>query len=134
MGEVWEGCWTRLQLLRQQPLLSCLIMEAEAFPLIDGPDAATASVLLAHGAGAPMDSPFMAAIAGSLVLQGWRIVRFEFPYMARLPGVNYVGGRVNYVGGFRPVLPLPWQGEATAKTEPPQATRHMAHLAPVLCH
>jgi uncharacterized protein len=30
-----------------------------------------------------MDSPFMAAIAGGLVQQGWRVARFEFPYMAR---------------------------------------------------
>jgi predicted alpha/beta-hydrolase family hydrolase len=30
-----------------------------------------------------MDSPFMAAIAGGLVERGWRVVRFEFPYMAR---------------------------------------------------
>jgi predicted alpha/beta-hydrolase family hydrolase len=51
--------------------------------LIDGPDAAPATVLLAHGAGAPMDSPLMAAIAGGLAQQGWRVVRFEFPYMAR---------------------------------------------------
>ena len=52
--------------------------------LIDGPDAAPATVLLAHGAGAPMDSPFMAAIASGLAQQGWRVVRFEFPYMARM--------------------------------------------------
>jgi predicted alpha/beta-hydrolase family hydrolase len=52
--------------------------------LIDGPDAAPATVLLAHGAGAPMDSPFMAAIAGGLAAAGWRVVRFEFPYMARM--------------------------------------------------
>jgi predicted alpha/beta-hydrolase family hydrolase len=51
--------------------------------LIDGPDAAPATVLLAHGAGAPMDSPFMATIAGGLAQQGWQVVRFEFPYMAR---------------------------------------------------
>jgi len=25
-------------------------------------------------------------------------------------GVNVLGGRVNYVTGFHPVLPLPWQG------------------------
>jgi uncharacterized protein len=52
--------------------------------LIDGPDSAPATVLLAHGAGAPMDSPFMAAIAGGLAQQDWRVVRFEFPYMARM--------------------------------------------------
>ena len=51
--------------------------------LIDGPEAAPATVLLAHGAGAPMDSPFMAAIASGLAQQGWRVVRFEFAYMAR---------------------------------------------------
>ncbi len=52
--------------------------------LIDGPDAAPATVLLAHGAGAPMDSPFMAAIASGLAEMGWRVVRFEFAYMARM--------------------------------------------------
>jgi predicted alpha/beta-hydrolase family hydrolase len=52
--------------------------------MIDGPDAAPATVLLAHGAGAPMDSPFMASIAGGLAESGWRVVRFEFAYMARM--------------------------------------------------
>ncbi|HBH74703.1 MAG TPA: alpha/beta hydrolase [Synechococcales bacterium UBA10510] len=50
--------------------------------LIDGPAEAPATLLFAHGAGAPMDSPFMAAIAGGLAAKGWRVVRFEFPYMA----------------------------------------------------
>ena len=31
--------------------------------LIDGPAEAPATLVLAHGAGAPMDSPFMAAMA-----------------------------------------------------------------------
>ncbi|MEY4352796.1 MAG: hypothetical protein RLZZ609_1037 [Cyanobacteriota bacterium] len=52
--------------------------------LIDAPPNAPATLLLAHGAGAPMDSPFMDAIATGLAAQGWRVVRFEFPYMARL--------------------------------------------------
>ena len=51
--------------------------------LIDGPTSAPATVLLAHGAGAPMDSPFLDTIATGLAAQGWRVVRFEFPYMAR---------------------------------------------------
>ncbi|MEB3263041.1 MAG: alpha/beta fold hydrolase [Synechococcus sp.] len=51
--------------------------------LIDGPEDAPAAVLLAHGAGAPMDSPFLAAMASGLAERGWRVVRFEFPYMAR---------------------------------------------------
>ena len=51
--------------------------------LIDGPAEAAATLVLAHGAGAPMDSPFMAAMAGGLAQRGWRVVRFEFPYMAQ---------------------------------------------------
>lgn len=52
--------------------------------LIDGPDAtaAAATVVLAHGAGAPMDSPFMAFFAEGLAVAGLRVARFEFPYMA----------------------------------------------------
>ena len=51
--------------------------------LIDGSADGQATLLLAHGAGAPMDSPFMQAIATGLAERGWRVVRFEFPYMAR---------------------------------------------------
>ena len=51
--------------------------------LVNSADDAAATVLLAHGAGAPMDSPFMAAMAEGLAARGWRVVRFEFPYMAR---------------------------------------------------
>ena len=40
------------------------------------------TICLAHGAGAPMDSPFMAAMADGLAAHGFRVVRFEFPYMA----------------------------------------------------
>ena len=50
--------------------------------LIDGPTEAKCSILLAHGAGAPMDSPAMKAIAASLAGSGLRVARFEFAYMA----------------------------------------------------
>ena len=50
--------------------------------LIDGPDKSRCSILLAHGAGAPMDSPTMNAIAKSLAEAGLRVARFEFGYMA----------------------------------------------------
>lgn len=40
------------------------------------------SLILAHGAGAPMDSPFMEAITGRLVAHGVEVFRFEFSYMA----------------------------------------------------
>ncbi|NQV45237.1 MAG: alpha/beta hydrolase [Rhodospirillales bacterium] len=50
--------------------------------LIDGSADAPVTVILAHGAGAPMDSPFMQAFGDGLAKQGLRCVRFEFPYMA----------------------------------------------------
>ena len=50
--------------------------------LIDGPDTAPATVVLAHGAGAMMDSPFMEVMAAGLAAANLRVVRFEFPYMA----------------------------------------------------
>ena len=54
----------------------------EPGPLIcDGPDDAEFALILAHGAGAPMRSPFMAAFAEGLAAAGIRVARFEFPYM-----------------------------------------------------
>lgn len=50
--------------------------------LTDGPAGAPATVLLAHGAGAPMDSASMTNAAKALAATGLRVVRFEFPYMA----------------------------------------------------
>lgn len=42
-----------------------------------------ACIILAHGAGAPMDSQAMTLLAGALEANGFQVVRFEFPYMAR---------------------------------------------------
>ena len=39
------------------------------------------TLILAHGAGQGMESPFMAAFASGLARRGLRIMRFEFPYM-----------------------------------------------------
>ena len=49
--------------------------------LVDGPDEAARTVVLAHGAGVPMDASFMEAFARGLADAGLRAVRFEFPYM-----------------------------------------------------
>jgi len=46
-----------------------------------GPPLAT--LLLAHGAGAGMDSPFMEQLAEALARRDIRTLRFDFPYMAR---------------------------------------------------
>jgi predicted alpha/beta-hydrolase family hydrolase len=50
--------------------------------LYDGPKSSALTLVLAHGAGAPMDSPFMNRIAAGLGESGIRVVRFEFPYMS----------------------------------------------------
>ncbi len=50
--------------------------------LFDGSADAGVTIALAHGAGAPMDTPFMQAFAKGLAGHGFRVVRFEFPYMA----------------------------------------------------
>lgn len=41
-----------------------------------------ATLILAHGAGAPMDSGFMQGMAELLAARGVSVLRFEFPYMA----------------------------------------------------
>lgn len=47
----------------------------------DGTLAGRPLVILAHGAGAPYTSPFMAAVARGLSARGLCVVRFHFPYM-----------------------------------------------------
>jgi predicted alpha/beta-hydrolase family hydrolase len=50
--------------------------------LFNGPPDAARTIALAHGAGLPMDAPFMESFAKNLGERGFRVVRFEFPYMA----------------------------------------------------
>ncbi len=51
--------------------------------LQNGPPEAPWTLLLAHGAGVPMQAPFMAALAEGISADGAiRVVRFNFPYMA----------------------------------------------------
>jgi predicted alpha/beta-hydrolase family hydrolase len=50
--------------------------------LINGPKRGRA-LILAHGAGGPMNSPFMTTIAEGVAAAGIRVIRFEFPYMQR---------------------------------------------------
>lgn len=49
--------------------------------LVDGPDDAFATLILAHGAGAGMEHEWMTTVARGLAERGLRVVRFEFPYM-----------------------------------------------------
>lgn len=52
-------------------------------PLLKTGPPSTPRLLLAHGAGAPMDSPFMNTIADAVAAAGIEVVRFEFEYMAK---------------------------------------------------
>src|SRR5438094_291285 len=51
--------------------------------LFNGPVGAAWTIVLAHGAGAAMDTPFMQFFAGGLASRGFRVARFEFPYMGQ---------------------------------------------------
>jgi predicted alpha/beta-hydrolase family hydrolase len=51
--------------------------------LWDAASARTATLILAHGAGAPMDSDWMNDMAARLAAHGVNVLRFEFPYMAQ---------------------------------------------------
>ena len=55
-------------------------MEPSRF-LFDGPQDAPLTLVLAHGAGAPMNSPFLNTVARGVAQGGARVARFEFPYM-----------------------------------------------------
>jgi predicted alpha/beta-hydrolase family hydrolase len=48
----------------------------------EGQAGAEATLLLAHGAGAPMDSDWMNAVAAKIAARRIRVLRFEFGYMA----------------------------------------------------
>jgi predicted alpha/beta-hydrolase family hydrolase len=48
--------------------------------LLDGPAGARATVVLAPGAGAGMEHPFLAAVARGLAAAGLLVVRMDFPY------------------------------------------------------
>ncbi|MDO9711624.1 alpha/beta hydrolase family protein [Paracraurococcus lichenis] len=49
--------------------------------LLDRPDGARALLVLAHGAGAGMEHPFMAAVAAGLAARRIATLRYQFPFM-----------------------------------------------------
>ena len=74
----------------------CLVSSAVATPiritvtdavrvsgLLQTPARARACYVLAHGAGAGMDHPFMVAVVAELARRGIATLRYQFPYMER---------------------------------------------------
>ncbi len=57
-------------------------MPADSDFLFDGPAKAAKTIALVHGAGAAMDSPFLDFFAKGLGKCGYRVVRFNYTYMA----------------------------------------------------
>ena len=80
--------------------------------LLDRPPHARACYVLAHGAGAGMAHPFMAAVAADLAQRGVATLRYQFPYMER--------------GGKRPDPPL--LAHAAVRPAVMQAHRLVADL------
>jgi uncharacterized protein len=81
--------------------------------LLHAPPAARACVVLAHGAGAGMTHPFMAATADGLAERGVATLRYQFPYMEQ--------------GGKRPDLPQ--LAQATVRAAVLAASRQVPELA-----
>jgi predicted alpha/beta-hydrolase family hydrolase len=64
-----------------------------SIPLLrEGDGQVLGTIVLAHGAGAPMDSPFMNERSAGLAARGAAVVRFEFPYMHARRVDNKRGG------------------------------------------
>lgn len=57
--------------------------EVTVSALLDKPKDARACLVLAHGAGAGMTHPFLAAVAQGLAERGIATLRYNFPYMER---------------------------------------------------
>ena len=111
--QLWPGkpdnlAGVTLALLRPS-LNRCLVSSAVAKPinitvtdairvsgLLQMPTRARACYVLAHGAGAGMDHPFMIAVATELARHGIATLRYQFPYMergARRPDPPQRGGK-----------------------------------------
>lgn len=82
-----------------------------------GPADAPVRLLLAHGAGAPMDSPFMNLVAELLAGRGVATMRFEFGYMA----ARRTGGKKRPPPRGESLMPEYRDAVSTAQAAHPEA-------------
>src|SRR5512145_405029 len=75
MKKSWDG------LLEPQPVTITLDDGTRVSGLVRVPPSARACYVLAHGAGAGMAHPFLAAVAAELAERGIATLRYQFPYM-----------------------------------------------------
>ena len=71
------------------------------------------------GEGWPCDGKAWGGVDPVLDALGTAQVNWRMLRGGSLPGVNYIGGSRQLRRRVPPSLPLPWQGDATPKTEPP---------------
>src|ERR1700744_5822206 len=80
--------------------------------LLQTPRGARAVIVLAHGAGAGMNHPFMVAVADGMAARGVATLRYQFPYMERgskrpdPPKVAHAAGRAAVAEAAKLKLPL----------------------------
>jgi uncharacterized protein len=97
-----------------QPVAIALEGDRHVSGLLIAPRDARACYVLAHGAGAGMEHPFMAAAANGLAERGIATLRYRFPYMERgskrpdSPRVAHAAVRaaVGQASRLMPALPL----------------------------
>jgi hypothetical protein len=96
-----------------QPLTIAINAGERVSALLQVPSGSRACYVLAHGAGAGMHHPFMAAIAQGLADRGVATLRYQFPYMER--------------GSKRPDLPP--LAHATVRAAVGEAARLLPNIA-----
>ena len=95
-----------------QPLTITVSDVSTVSALLLRPEAARAAYVFAHGAGAGMAHPSMAALAEGLAERGIATLRYQFPYMEK--------------GGKRPDPPA--VAQATVRAAVAEMTRHCGEL------
>jgi uncharacterized protein len=98
--------------MAQPQSVSITVDERQVSGLLQVPSQARACYVLAHGAGAGMAHPFMAAAADGLAERGIATLRYEFPYMEQ--------------GSKRPDAPK--LAQATVRAAVAQASRMVPKL------
>jgi len=100
-------------MMAARPLAITVNAEVRVSALLQVPPDARTCYVFAHGAGAGMHHPFMAAVAAGLAERGIATLRYQFPYMER--------------GSKRPDLPP--LAHATVRAAVAEATRVLPDFA-----
>jgi predicted alpha/beta-hydrolase family hydrolase len=110
--------------------------------LLQAPPRASACFVFAHGAGAGMAHPFMAAVAAGLAAHGVATLRYQFPYMEHgskrpdPPKVAHAAVRAAVAQAHRELGKLPliaggksFGGRMTSQAQAASPLEHVAGLA-----